>query len=241
VTPARPIAFGAIGDLWVINVGAPNTIDLRISRDGGHTWTQAPALDPVFPPQLEYSWQIIRTKGRILLAYFVDQAVLPHATPGTGMGLTRVLRLSPNADRWEDITPCPCRISFDRSFGSDYEDILAVYAVPGRGAGQAELLVTMDAGTTWSFRPLPTEGSPMYVSGGAVVMDLFAQETLFSARFLDSTDAGLSWRSVGDGLPTYPPGDLFKAPKLYGIAEDSLLLYKPTGTPQTDLYRCSLR
>jgi hypothetical protein len=235
-TPIRPAEFAAVADLWVINGGGLNTVDLRMSRDAGHTWVQAPALDPLFQPQFDHSWQLIRTKSRILLVDFIDTAIEPNVPPGRG-SLTRVRRLSQNADRWEDVTPCPCNISFGN--GSDFEGVLVGYAQYETGGGNpAQLLVTMDAGNTWSFRPLPTGGGIGIVSGGAVVTYFGAIYTLVSTRVLYSSDAGLSWRSVGDGLPGYPPGTTVSAPVLFGVTADSLLFSKPGGA---DLYSCSIR
>lgn len=227
-TPIPPVEFAAVGDLWVIN-GGENTVNLRMSRDAGHTWVQAPALEPTFPSQLDYSWQVLRTKSRILLTDSIDTGAILH-TPPTHKFLTRVRRLSQNADRWEDVTPCACLIGF--SLHGDFEGVFA-------GSEQGQLLVTNDAGATWSFRPDP-EGPEPFVSRGAVVGFFSGPEnTQFTAaRFLYSSDAGVSWRSVGDGLPTSPGDTTAFYPQLFGVADDSLLVHPPRST---DLYSCSLR
>lgn len=232
-TPIHPSFLAAAGDLWVI---AGDTVgdarpDLRVSRDAGHHWAPAPALDPLLPPPSDNGWTLLSTGGRILL---VDQ--LDLSPPPNIRRLTRVRRLSANAERWEDITPCACDTGFTPSF--NYVDILA--AVAAGDDLQADhgpvLLVTADAGSTWSFRPLPPRFSGALVLNGAVVVS-FDEGHLFLPRFLESTDAGLSWRSVGDGLPTYPPGTVDSIGP-FGRTEDSLLVVVHSSG---DLYSCTLR
>jgi hypothetical protein len=237
-TPVHPGFFASVGDLWVIQGTQPgsDSINLRMSRDAGHTWTQAPSIDPVFPPRGMTGFaRLIRTKGRILLVDNVDFAVVPP-TPPQRHWITRVRRLSPNAERWEDVTPCACSVLFDEpglGNSTDFESVLAgtVNAIP---AGEAHLLVTTDAGTTWSFRPLPA-GSPAVLD--SVVVMLFGGYTLFTPRYLYSTEAGVSWRALGDGLPYYPPVGL-PTTGLIGRTEDSLVFKK---VPGSDVYGCNLR
>lgn len=236
-TPVQPIFFAAVGDLWAILTHRPgdfSVIDVRLSRDAGHTWTRSPNLEPVVPPQFEHGGLLVRSKSRILLTDNVDIAIRGHIPAGRG-SLTRVHRLSPNADRWEDVTPCACNISIQVL--NDNESVLFGELESETGGGPGQLLVTNDAGTTWSYRSMPTGsgGIGSVSADGGVAMSFGPQDTLFTVRYAFSADGGSSWQSVGDGLPTFPPGNTSDVPELFGIAANSLLFQNLEA-----LYSCKL-
>jgi hypothetical protein len=237
-TPLHPDEFAAVGNLLIvaaISTNPPKIPDVRMSKDGGKTWTQAPTLDPVFSPQFDDTWQLIRTKRRVLLLDRLDHAMLPHS-PGHSY-TTRVRRLSENAERWEDITPCFCQVVLAGE-STSYEDVLASSSLDLSGTPLA-LLITMDGGTTWSFRVEPPRSVPIVLDDALVVDNSFLE--LFAPRYLYSPDAGVSWRPIGDGLPTFQVGTLSNT-RLMGRTIDSLLLINEVPPDSNvDLYGCSLK
>jgi len=97
-TPVVPATVAAVRDTWVISASGVGVYDVRISRDAGRTWINAP---PPNPGQFNEP-RLVRTRNRILL--------FDGRTPQSGLSFMRVRRLSPNSERWEDVTPCECSL-----------------------------------------------------------------------------------------------------------------------------------
>jgi hypothetical protein len=191
-TPVVVGFFASVGDTWVITAGMPTAFDVRISRDAGQHWVVAPSLDPLGPPSQVFGPIILRTGKRILL--------FDGRVPQTGYSLTRVRRLSPNAERWEDVTPCDCVLAVTGLDDSGLTDeVLAVSVHRVDSGGERFLLVTTDAATSWTFQPQPPPGSIRGFSQG-IVAEVYGN-TSNKELFLFSPDSGRSWRPMNDGLP----------------------------------------
>jgi len=225
--------FAVAGNIWAVGgrLGI-GMFDLRISKDAGTTWTPTAPLDPI-PLQFAFGPRLAGTQGRIVMMDGIDAEIVPH---GKQLIHMRLRRLSPNGDRWEDITPADC-IDGNFPVESDFEHTLALSCASVDRP--AYLAVTNDAGSSWFFReePFPV----IAVQNGGIVASISSiNNILVNFRVVYSSNSGGSWRSVGDGLPSsLSTKPIVESASFLGVAGDIMFFKVQSANP--GLYECSLK
>jgi photosystem II stability/assembly factor-like uncharacterized protein len=182
---AKPIVVDA-SNIWALDVGGPGWIAYR-TLDGGSTWRSSN----------------IGSAGPNGMADFVyadlDHADILITTHATGsVPSSEVWRTTDSGASWDRTGQITCPASCTGMIASD----ASTFWLLNGGGYETSLLVSRDAGTTWSRVELPDAGSirdlrffTADTGIAAVVQECPAGECAY-VTFLATANGGRSWSSV---------------------------------------------